>query len=93
MSLKDSEILAEQEQAKEKYSVDILRKFSARFELAESHDDLKKIAAEITPALKKTMIARHVAELKEKWVEADNRLKGGVPKAEPTYENVEEAAP
>jgi len=75
-SAKDAEALEDAEVAKATASEETLRRFSAKFELAETTKDVDGISKEITPAIKKTMLPAHVKELRERFQDAHNRVKG-----------------
>jgi hypothetical protein len=74
-SRQDAEKLGEDEKIKIKNSETILGKFVARFALCETAEDLKAIGKEITPELKKQMVAADVAALREAFLEAGQNLK------------------
>lgn len=68
---KDAEVLAAQEIAREKDSLEILKEFSARISLARTAQELSAIGKEITPQIKSRMLAEHVADLRFKYQEAE----------------------
>lgn len=68
---KDVEALAEAEANKSKESEQIMKKYAARIELAESKADLKSIGKELTPAVKAKMIPSDVASLRELYLERE----------------------
>jgi hypothetical protein len=63
----DSETLSGQSRDREAKSQEMLRKFSARIELAKNSDELRLVGLEITPTIKAQMLPRDVAELREKY--------------------------
>lgn len=73
---RDAEVYDEAEMKKDEQSRFTLEEFTARITLAKSLDELKQIGKEITPELKKGMIAQHVSELRAKYLEAETKLKG-----------------
>lgn len=77
-SVKDAEALEQKELEREANSKMTLEELSARITLAQSAEELKGIGKAITPDLKKTMLAAHVTELREKYLEAEKKL--GKPK-------------
>lgn len=76
-AVQDAEALAAEEMARERESNDIVREFAARVNLAKNLEELKVIGKEITPALKKRMLAPHVAELREHYQLREKSLGGG----------------
>lgn len=74
-SAKDAERLSEEEKHRIQESEKTLGKFRARFKLCDTMEELKKISAEITPELKKTMTQADVAELRDAYLEAEERVK------------------
>jgi hypothetical protein len=72
---RDVEKITEEDAAREKRSAELLKKYTARIAVCENYDQLKIISKEITPQLKKEMITAHVAELREKYLEAEGYLK------------------
>jgi AAA domain len=72
---KDSEILSEKEIEKERKGAEILGKLSAKITLCEDLDQLKQIGAEITSEVKRRMSTNQVTELRNKYQEAERRLK------------------
>lgn len=74
-SRKDAEELTSQDSCKEKESSDILKKYSGKILSCQNKEELKAISKEITAELKKKMTTNHVAELREKYIEAENILK------------------
>lgn len=73
-SLKDAEVLSEQEIAKIKGSEKLLGEFQARFTLCKTLDALKEIGAEITPELKKKLTSADVAALREAYLSTEENL-------------------
>lgn len=63
-SAKDAEAITTAEAEREMQSQVSLDEFGARIRLAKTHDELKAIGSEITPALKKSMLTEHVALLR-----------------------------
>jgi hypothetical protein len=78
----DATVLSEKEIAKERRGAQILEKFTARIVLCDNASELKKIGAEITPEIKKRMTTQQLAELRQKYVDAESHLKGKEPEAE-----------
>lgn len=74
-SAKDAERLSEEEKHRIQESEKTLGKFRARFKLCDTMEELKKISSEITPELKKTMTQSDVAELRDAYLEAEERVK------------------
>lgn len=74
-SAKDAERLSEEEKHRIQESEKTLGKFRARFKLCDTMEELKKISSEITPELKKTMTQADVAELRDAYLEAEERVK------------------
>jgi hypothetical protein len=72
----DSEALARADRDRLANSRHTRRQFEARFELAKTHDALKAIGKEITPAVKKPMLPDDVAGLKDSYLAHESRLKG-----------------
>jgi hypothetical protein len=72
---KDAETLTEQEKARITESGRLLGNFTARFALAVTKDDLAAISKEITPEVKKHMTSGDVADLRERYLEAEHRIK------------------
>jgi hypothetical protein len=73
----DAEALAVADAEKERKSAEHLRRIKAKFDAADTADQVATIAKDITAELKKEMTAQHVAELREKWEEATGRVKKG----------------
>lgn len=65
----DAEVLADQEASKAKASEDTMRRIKAELDMAsvDGSDALEKASKKITPAIKKTMLAAHVAELRDHY--------------------------
>ena len=64
----DAEAIAQANVERERFSADTLKQMGARIELAKDEKELKKIGAEITPALKAKMLTEDVASLREKYL-------------------------
>jgi hypothetical protein len=75
----DAEVLERQERERASESADVLRRMSARIDLAPTVEDLKAIGKEITPKLKASMLPADVVRLRAKYAERDASLKSGVP--------------
>ena len=71
----DAEALFEEERLRAVASGEHLRKFKARLDLANTHDELKKIGKEITPELKSQMITHDVTQLREAYQKREQDLK------------------
>ncbi len=71
----DAENLTETEKKKIQESQTLLGKYMARFKLCETLEALKEIGKELTPEVKKGMVSSDVADLKEAYLEAMNKLK------------------
>lgn len=72
----DAEQRAASEIEKADGSLRILQRFQARITLCESEADLKAIGKEITPEIKKQMVAGDVAELRKVYQAAEKKMKG-----------------
>jgi hypothetical protein len=72
----DAEKFAQLEREREASSAKHLREFSAKIDLVESADELKKIGKAITPQIKAQMIPADVASLREKYQEREQSLSG-----------------
>lgn len=72
--MRDADALAEQERQREASSARHLKTFKARIDLAASRAELEKIGKEITPELKKQMLADDVAALREAYKTAEQLL-------------------
>lgn len=72
---KDAEALQDQEFHKEAESEELLRKFKAKLELADTEEDVDAIGKEITADIKKRMMPAHVSELREHWDGQKRRAK------------------
>lgn len=81
-NLQDAEQIQEEDLAKEAFSREKLEEFTALISLCKSAEKLKELGKDITPELKKQMMASHVTELREMYVEAERRLGG---KAQGTF--------
>ena len=75
----DIEALAQQEAERAANSIETLRTMSAKIALCSTSDELKKLAKEITPQLKSKMTPHDVAELRERYQEREDSLKGITP--------------
>ena len=78
----DAEALAQEDRARSHESGEKRREFQARFELAKAFQEVEKIGKEITPALKKAMLAEDVAALLDAYHAAVTRVKATNRKAE-----------
>lgn len=72
----DSERLTVDEQIKINGSEELLREFSARFELAKTSSEVELVSKSITPETKKKMVSSDVSLLREKYQESTLRVKG-----------------
>lgn len=70
----DAEAITQQDMEKEKGSSEILKKYSAKIIMCETSDQLKAIGKEITAELKKCMTTSDIAELREKYLDAERAL-------------------
>lgn len=75
VAARDAEALDAQEKTKEKVGAEILAQYSARITLCTKIEELKAIGKEITPLLKKQMTNQQVAELRDKYLDAEAKLK------------------
>lgn len=75
----DAETLSESAKKFQMESAEHRRKFLARFELAESIEELDKAAKHITPGMKGQMTREHVADLKDAYTEHVQRLREPAP--------------
>jgi hypothetical protein len=73
----DSEALERQERERAASSREVLVKFSARIDLADTTASLKVIGKEITPAVKAAMVPADVAALRSKYQAREKELKTG----------------
>jgi hypothetical protein len=73
---KDAEALADEDRKKQARSVELLRDFSARIDLAKSPEELAPIGKTITPEIKAQMTTQDVSLLREKYQEREKALKG-----------------
>lgn len=73
---KDSEAIAEADASKVKRSGELLREFSAKFDLAKDADGVGVVGKEITPAIKKEMTTSDLDSLREKFKASEIRVKG-----------------
>jgi hypothetical protein len=76
---RDAEAMAQQEREKAEMSQKLLDEWGAKLQLAGSKGlkEVEKVSKQITPELKKQMLAGDVAALREKYLEASRRAKGG----------------
>lgn len=70
-TVKDQERLDQEESERQAYSVLMADQYKAKFTLASTLDDLDKVAAELTPEIKKKMLSADVAVLREAYTERD----------------------
>lgn len=75
VAAKDAEALSQEERDKEKDGQDIMDRMCARIALCANIKDLKDLGKEITPELKRRMTPQQVTALREKYLEAEGRLK------------------
>jgi hypothetical protein len=75
VAARDAEALDEAGKQKEKAGADILAQFSARITLCTTPDQLKALGKEITPELKKQMTNQQVSELRDRYLDAEGKLK------------------
>lgn len=75
VAAKDAEHLSEAESKRERQSAKLRDEYKARFTLAETPADLKKISAEITPAVKKKMTTSDVEDVRTAFLVRDEQLK------------------
>jgi hypothetical protein len=73
---RDAEVIAAQDRQRELQSLRTLDEISAQFTLAKTLGIVEEIAKTITPALKKSMLAEHVAQLRDAYHQARVRLRG-----------------
>lgn len=76
-TVRDQEQLDQEESERQAYSLLMLDQYKAKFTLAQSLDDLDKVAAELTPEIKKKMITSDVTALREAYQERDAVLARG----------------
>lgn len=85
---KDSEAAAEEEAVKKRRSADLVRRFKASLELADTAEAVEKISKGMTPAVKRQMLPGDVSECRKAYRIHADRLKGvaAEPKKEPDTE-------
>lgn len=86
---KDSEAAAEEEVVKKRRSTDLVRRFKASLELADSAEAVERISKGMTPAVKRQMLPADVSECRKAYRIHADRLKGVTadePKEEPDTE-------
>lgn len=74
VAAKDAEALSDAEREKEKRSGDLLRQYLARFSLSVDSNELEKVAKELTPEVKKSMLTTHVDQLKSAYADRAKEL-------------------
>ncbi len=72
----DSEKLAEEESKRLAESGELLRKYGAQFEAADTIEEVESIAKKLTPDVKKRITKEHLDTLKTAWNNATQRVKG-----------------
>lgn len=72
---RDAEALTAEREAKEKRSAELLREFSAKFDLAKTPADVAAVGKTITAETKKEMTAADVDALRERFKAAESRTK------------------
>jgi hypothetical protein len=72
---RDAEAIAQQDRQREAQSHKTLEELKAQFTLAKTFSVVEEIAKTVTPALKKTMLADHVNQLREAYHAAYQRVK------------------
>lgn len=72
---KDSEALNDAEKSRNEVSAELVRQFSAKFDLAKVSEEVESVSKEITTAIKKQMSTSDVNVLREKYSEALKRVK------------------
>lgn len=70
----DAEKLAENEASKTNESADLLKKFTAKIALCENLKQLDALGKEITPEIKKRMVASDLADVRQAFLEAQKIL-------------------
>jgi hypothetical protein len=73
---RDAEAIAAQDRQRESQSLRTLDELTAQFTLAKTLGTVEEIAKTITPQLKKSMLAEHVAQLRDAYHQARMRLRG-----------------
>lgn len=73
-AIKDQEQLQRQDTERTAFSTTQLEKYKARFTLAATLDELDAVAAELTPDVKKRMVAEDVTALRDAFQERDQTL-------------------
>jgi DNA polymerase III delta prime subunit len=76
---KDASTLKEKEIERSKFSLDTVRKFEARFDLANTLEELEKVSKELTPEIKKMCTAKDITTLRQSYLVRHGILKHGVP--------------
>lgn len=72
----DAEALQQAEKQRAQHSHELAEKFKARIQLAEDQAELKAIAGELTPAVKKEFTAYDLAAVRTAWAAKDGQFKG-----------------
>lgn len=75
----DAEALARQEAERSAKSKGLVERFTARLSLAESLEEVEAIAKEITPALKREMVASDLAVVRQCYLDAKAKRGGHGP--------------
>jgi hypothetical protein len=74
-ALQDAETIALQDANREQRSIEQRDEFVARFQLAKDSKSVEAISKEITPKMKKSMLASHVSELREAYLKRSQEVK------------------
>lgn len=79
----DAEQLAQEDQARHVQSAELLRKFSAKIDLASTRAELNAVGNDLTPQVKARMTTADVATLREKYQARQSELPKDAPAAGP----------
>lgn len=79
----DAERLTDQDEERHRVSLEWLEMIAAKLTLAETDDQVEKVAKEMTPEVKKAMLAMHVSQIRDKYLEAKKRTAHTVKSAVP----------
>jgi len=71
----DAEMLDDEDRAKNARSQDLLEQLTAKISLATTADELKAVGKEITKEIKAQMSTQDVAQLRDKYLEREAKLK------------------
>jgi len=74
VAMQDAEAVAMDEGEKAEHSATVFRKFKARMDACDTKAELKKVANDLTPDIKKTMLSSDVVALREHWSELEAKL-------------------